>query len=466
MKDAPAPADRYPGPRTAPQQTLRHEAAMRAFYAEGHTREPAFRKEYLRRLQEAVKAHEQEIAEALYADLHKSAEESYISETAIVLAEIRDQLRHLERRARSRRVPTPLFLFPSASRIIREPQGVVLVMAPWNYPFQLALDPLVGALAAGNCVALKPSTTSARTCRLIGNILGEVFPPDYVSVFDGDHAQTAELLEYRFDHIFFTGGAAFGRTVMEKAAAHLTPVTLELGGKSPCVVDRTADLDTAARKIAWGKLLNAGQTCIAPDYLLVHRDVKEELLEKFRRYAMHFYGGDFRRSAAYPRIISDRAFTRLQSYIDTAERIVWGGEYDASERFIAPTLIDSPDPGSPLMQEEIFGPILHQRPRKAARALLLRPQSRRAAPHRPHRVGRRLHQRYDNTHRQSPSALRRHGRQRDGKVPRTLFVRHLLQPAGRDRLPTPHRPAAPLSALRPEFRPAEKTVMTPRTFPA
>ena len=178
-----------------------------------------------------------------------------------------------------------------------------------------------------------------------------------MSVFDGDHAQTAELLEYRFDHIFFTGGAAFGRTVMEKAAAHLTPVTLELGGKSPCVVDRTADLDTAARKIAWGKLLNAGQTCIAPDYL-VHRDVKEELLEKFRRYAMHFYGGDFRRSAAYPRIISDRAFTRLQSYIDTAERIVWGGEYDASERFIAPTLIDSPDPGSPLMQEEIFGPIL------------------------------------------------------------------------------------------------------------
>ena len=189
MKDAPAPADGYPGPRTKRQRTMTTSIrerldAMRAFYAEGHTREPAFRKEYLRRLQEAVKAHEQEIAEALYADLHKSAEESYISETAIVLAEIRDQLRHLERRARSRRVPTPLFLFPSASRIIREPQGVVLVMAPWNYPFQLALDPLVGALAAGNCVALKPSTTSARTCRLIGNILGEIFPPDYVSVFD------------------------------------------------------------------------------------------------------------------------------------------------------------------------------------------------------------------------------------------------------------------------------------------
>ena len=183
---------------------------------------------------------------------------------------------------------------------------------------------------------------------------------------------------------------------------------------------------------------------------------------------MHFYGGDFRRSAAYPRIISDRAFTRLQSYIDTAERIVWGGEYDASERFIAPTLIDSPDPGSPLMQEEIFGPILPVMTfdDTESAADFINAREKPLAPHRPHRVGRRLHQRYDNTHRQSPSALRRHGRQRDGKVPRTLFVRHLLQPAGRGRLPTPHRPAAPLSALRPEFRPAEKTVMTPRTFPA
>lgn len=332
--------------------------ALKRFYAEGHTRDTAFRKRYLHRLYDAVRAREEEIAAALYADLHKSPEEAYLTETGIVLAEIRDQLRHMNRRARSRRVRTPLFLFPSSSRIVREPKGVVLVMAPWNYPFQLALDPLVGALAAGNCVALKPSTTSAHTCRLIRELVEEVFPPEYVAVFDGGHDEAAELLEYRFDHIFFTGGASFGRTVMQKAAAHLTPVTLELGGKSPCIVDRTADLDVAARKIAWGKLLNAGQTCIAPDYLLVHRDVKEELLEKFRRYAMHFYGGDFRRSAAYPRIISDRAFTRLQSYIDTAERIVWGGEYDASERFIAPTLIDSPDPGSPLMQEEIFGPIL------------------------------------------------------------------------------------------------------------
>ena len=331
---------------------------LRAFYDSGATRSFFARKAALEGLLSGVIRHEEALLRAMEEDLGKSRFEGYMTEVGLVRDEICFQLKHLKKWMHPRRVPTPLTQFHAVSREVPEPYGLVLVMAPWNYPFQLALDPLVGALAAGNCVALKPSTTSARTCRLIGNILGEIFPPDYVSVFDGDHAQTAELLEYRFDHIFFTGGAAFGRTVMEKAAAHLTPVTLELGGKSPCVVDRTADLDTAARKIAWGKLLNAGQTCIAPDYLLVHRDVKEELLEKFRRYAMHFYGGDFRRSAAYPRIISDRAFTRLQSYIDTAERIVWGGEYDASERFIAPTLIDSPDPGSPLMQEEIFGPIL------------------------------------------------------------------------------------------------------------
>lgn len=332
--------------------------AMRAFYAEGHTRELAFRKKYLRRLLEAVKAREAETAEALYADLHKSREEAYISETAIVLAEIRDQLRHLERRARSRRVPTPPFLFPSASRIIREPKGVVLVMAPWNYPFQLALDPLAGAIAAGNCVVLKPSATSAHTRRLLADIVGEVFPPEYVWVFEGDHAATDRLLDCRFDHIFFTGGATFGRTVMEKAAAHLTPVTLELGGKSPCIVDRTADLDTAARKIVWGKLLNAGQTCIAPDYLFVHSEVKEALLEKIKTCTVRLYGRELRSSDAYPRIVSDRAFARLRGYIDTAERIVWGGEYDAADRFIAPTLIDAPDPDSPLMREEIFGPIL------------------------------------------------------------------------------------------------------------
>ena len=362
MKDAPAPADRYPGPRTKRQRTMTTSIrerldAMRAFYAEGHTREPAFRKEYLRRLQEAVKAHEQEIAEALYADLHKSAEESYISETAIVLAEIRDQLRHLERRARSRRVPTPLFLFPSASRIIREPQGVVLVMAPWNYPFQLALDPLVGALAAGNCVALKPSTTSARTCRLIGNILGEIFPPDYVSVFDGDHAQTAELLEYRFDHIFFTGGAAFGRTVMEKAAAHLTPVTLELGGKSPCIVDETANLRVAARRLAFGKLLNCGQTCVAPDYLLISRKVKDAFLPLLEREIQRMVGENALVCDSYVHMVNEKHFRRVCGLIDP-DKVIFGGQADERTLRIQPTIMDRVTADDAVMQEEIFGPLL------------------------------------------------------------------------------------------------------------
>lgn len=331
---------------------------MREFFASGATLDTSFREAYLSKLYASIKENEGEIARALYEDLHKSAPEAYVSETSIVLSEIRQQIKHMRRWSRDCRTRTPLFLFPSTSRIIYEPKGMVLVISPWNYPFQLALDPLVGAVAAGNCVALKPSTTSAATCRIIKRIISEVFPPEYVSVFDGDHAQTGELLAHRFDHIFFTGGIAFGRTVMEKAAAQLTPVTLELGGKSPCIVDKTADIDLAARKITWGKLLNAGQTCIAPDYLLVHNSVKEALLERIPHYVERFYGSDIRRSETYPRIISDKAFERLKGYIDDAESIIYGGEYDPQERFIAPTIIVNPDPQSPLMQEEIFGPIL------------------------------------------------------------------------------------------------------------
>lgn len=331
---------------------------MREFFASGTTLDTSFREAYLSKLYASIKENEGEIARALYEDLHKSAPEAYVSETSIVLSEIRQQIKHMRRWSRDCRTRTPLFLFPSTSRIIYEPKGVVLVISPWNYPFQLALDPLVGAVAAGNCVALKPSTTSAATCRIIKRIISEVFPPEYVTVFDGDHAQTAELLDCRFDHIFFTGGIAFGKTVMERAAQQLTPVTLELGGKSPCIVDKTADIDLAARKITWGKLLNAGQTCIAPDYLLVHNSVKEALLERIPHYAERFYGSDIRRSETYPRIISDKAFERLKGYIDDAEIIIYGGEYDPQDRFIAPTIIVNPDPKSPLMQEEIFGPIL------------------------------------------------------------------------------------------------------------
>ena len=331
---------------------------MRSFFSTGATLDLEFRKKYLRKLYDAVINNEKIITEALYEDLRKSAEEAYMTEIAVIKSEIRGQLRHMKHWACSRRTCTPLYLLPSSSRVIRQPKGVVLVLSPWNYPFQLALDPLIGAVAAGNCVVLKPSTTSAATCRVIRRIITEVFPPEYVSVFDGDHDQTSQLLSLPFDHIFFTGGASFGATVMAKAAENLVPVTLELGGKSPCIVDRTADVDLAARKIVWGKLINAGQTCVAPDYVLVHESLKQRLTERMIFYIEHFYGADTRNSDSYPRIISDKAFNRLKGYLDSTDRIVYGGSYDASDRYVAPAIVDEPDPESPLMREEIFGPIL------------------------------------------------------------------------------------------------------------
>ena len=344
---------------TALSDTAARLDALEAFFATGRTRDLEFRRAALLRLQRVMRRHEADIAEALRTDLHKSADEGWLCETGMVLAEIRDQLRHLDRRARPQRTGAPLFLFPSSGRILHEPKGVVLILAPWNYPLQLTLSPLAGAVAAGNCVALKPSATSAATRHVLETIIAESFAPEHVALFAGDHAQTAELLDRHFDHLFFTGGASFGRTVMTRAAEHLTPVTLELGGKSPCIVDRTADPDLAARRIVWGKLLNAGQTCIAPDYLFVHRDLRNALLERIPAAIERFYGSDLRHSPAYPRIVSDKAFTRLCGYLDAVrDRILLGGTCDAADRFIAPTLVDAPDPQSPLMQEEIFGPIL------------------------------------------------------------------------------------------------------------
>ena len=306
---------------TALSDTAARLDAMETFFATGRTRDLEFRRAALLRLQRAIRRHEADIAEALRTDLHKSADEGWLCETGMVLAEIRDQLRHLDRRARPQRTGAPLFLFPSSGRILHEPKGVVLILAPWNYPLQLTLSPLAGAVAAGNCVALKPSATSAATRHVLETIIAESFAPEHVALFAGDHAQTAELLDRHFDHLFFTGGASFGRV--------------------------------------WGKLLNAGQTCIAPDYLFVHRDLRNALLERIPAAIERFYGSDLRHSPAYPRIVSDKAFTRLCGYLDAVrDRILLGGTCDAADRFIAPTLVDAPDPQSPLMQEEIFGPIL------------------------------------------------------------------------------------------------------------
>ena len=333
-------------------------AGMGSFYKSGSTRDIGFRKDALERLAGAIRSSEKEICEALWRDLHKSAEETYLTEMGIVLSEIRTQVKNIGRWARPRKVGSPVALFPSSSRVIYEPKGVVLIIAPWNYPFQLALDPLVGAIAAGNCVALKPSTTSAATCAVIKKIISEVFPDNFVTVFDGDHDQTAHLLKMKFDHIFFTGGSAFGRTVMMEAARNLVPVTLELGGKSPCIVDRDADLGIAARRIAWGKLINAGQTCIAPDYLFLHKDIKEEFIAKYKENVTRFYGTDIKNSTGYPRIISDKAFDRLAGYLSGPGTVIYGGDTDKKGRYISPTLIEGMDENSPVMREEIFGPIL------------------------------------------------------------------------------------------------------------
>ena len=328
------------------------------FFRSGKTLPVEYRIHTLKALREAIVRMEPEIEAALKEDLGKSPVESYMCETGMALQELSCALKNIRKWSRTRRVRTPLAQFPAKSYIIPEPYGNVLIMSPWNYPFLLCISPLISAIAAGNCVVLKPSRTSAATCELIKSLITDVFPPDYVSVFDGNHDETEALLEQRFDHIFFTGGASFGRTVMQRAAEHLTPVTLELGGKSPCIVDSAADIDLAARKIAWGKFLNAGQTCIAPDYLLVHRSTTTALVNKIGEYVNRFYGEDLRRSPAYPRIINDKAFSRLQDYINHDSTILYGGEYDASDRFIAPTIL-RPDSGqSPIMQEEIFGPIL------------------------------------------------------------------------------------------------------------
>ena len=333
-------------------------AGMKSFYNSGVTRDINSRIDALNALATAIKTNEKEITEALWKDLHKSTGEAYLTEIGIVLSEIKTQIKNIRRWARPHRVGSPVAIFPSSSRVLYEPKGVVLIIAPWNYPFQLAIDPLVGAIAAGNCVMLKPSTTSAATCAVIKKMLSEVFPDNYVSVFDGDHEQTAHLLKMKFDHIFFTGGSVFGRTVMMEAAMNLVPVTLELGGKSPCIVDRDADIDIAARRVAWGKLINAGQTCIAPDYLFVHKNVKDLFVEKYKENVTRFYGEDIKSGADYPRIISDKAFDRLAAYLSGPGTVIYGNDTDKGERYISPTLMEGVDVNSPLMCEEIFGPIL------------------------------------------------------------------------------------------------------------
>ena len=329
---------------------------QKTFFRSQKTKDLSFRKDGLRRLKRAVRDKERQICEALWTDLHKSAQEAYITEISIVLEEIDYHLRHMERWISPRRVPTPLFMFGSRSRIIYEPYGTALIVSPWNYPFQLLINPLVGALSAGNCAVLKPSPQTPAVNRIIAELIAEIFPSEYVAVVEGDLAVYHFLLAQPFDYLFFTGSPAAGRIVMSAAAQHLTPITLELGGKSPCIADWSANIDIAARRIAWGKFLNAGQTCVAPDYLFVHKSIRDRLTERIVYYIRQFYGENPQESPDYPRMVSEAAAERLKNRMQ-GETVIYGGNVDIPDKYIAPTLIAA-TPENAFMRDEIFGPVL------------------------------------------------------------------------------------------------------------
>ncbi|MEN6348922.1 MAG: aldehyde dehydrogenase [Syntrophomonas sp.] len=330
---------------------------QREFFKKGSTGEINFRISHLKKLRQAIDEGEVEILKALGKDLGKSNLEGYVSEVGLVIAEIDYMIKNLPRFSKPQKVKTPLMYFGAKSYIYTEPLGVVLIIGPWNYPFQLLMAPLLGAIAAGNCAILKPSELAPHTSAILHELIGSNFPPEYISVIEGGIETSTVLLEQNFDHIFFTGGAGVGRIVMQGAARHLTPVTLELGGKSPCIVDKEVNLQYAARRISWGKFLNAGQTCVAPDYLLVHREIKEQLLEKIKQVINGFYGQDTFNSSDYGRIINERHFNRLTAMLEDGD-ILYGGRSNRQARYIEPTIMENISPDSPLLHDEIFGPIL------------------------------------------------------------------------------------------------------------
>ena len=332
-------------------------AAQRAYFRTGPTLDLAFRRRALDTLEEALRAREGALLDALKADLGKSAGEGYLCEVGLTRSELSYVKRHFARWAEAKRVSTPLFLFPGKSFTLPRPYGVSLILAPWNYPILLSLEPLIGAITAGNCCVLKPSAYAPASSAALRELVEACFPPEYVAVVEGGRAENQALLEQHFDYIFFTGGVEVGRLVMEKAARHLTPVTLELGGKSPCVVDATARLDLAARRIVFGKLLNCGQTCVAPDYLLIDRRVKDAFLERAEHWVRRLYGKNALDNQGYVHMVNEKHFRRVCSLIDP-DKVVFGGGCDPASLRIQPTVLDNVSPDDPVMGEEIFGPVL------------------------------------------------------------------------------------------------------------
>lgn len=330
---------------------------QKTFFSSNATKDIDFRIQQLKKLRDSLIKYQPQILEALWKDLHKSSQEAYLTEMSIVFNELDYHIRNLKKWAKPQRVATPLFMLPSSSQIITEPLGVSLIVAPWNYPFQLLINPLIGSISSGCCTILKPSPESANLSAVVADMIAKTFDSSYITTIEGGREVNTVLFNQRFDFIFFTGSPMLGKIVMQAAAQHLTPVILELGGKSPCIVDKGAHIDLAAKRIVWGKFMNAGQTCISPDYLLVHNSIKEELIQKIKAYIQEFYSSEPLNSPFYPRIINEKAMQRLVSLLDPS-KIIFGGNYNMSEKFIEPTLMTDISQTDPIMQEEIFGPIL------------------------------------------------------------------------------------------------------------
>ena len=344
---------------------------QREYFLTNETKSIDFRLKQLKKLKQAVEKYSDDIYDALWKDLHKCKEEAFMTEISIVLNEINDHIKNIKKWSKPKKVKTPLYLMPSKSHVMYEPFGVALIIAPWNYPFHLMFAPLVGAISSGCCAVMKPSPYSKNTSEVMQKIIDETFDAKYITMVQGHRDMNQALLAQKFDFIFYTGSPDMGRVVMEAASKNLTPVVLELGGKSPCIVDKDCNIDFAARRIVWGKTINAGQTCVAPDYLMVHHSVKDELLKKMIYYVEKFYGENQQESECYCRIINDKAYQRLTSYLDEG-KIIYGGNCGAEERYIQFTLLDLGQQSTvngqqsvsesmsmvSVMKDEIFGPIL------------------------------------------------------------------------------------------------------------
>lgn len=330
---------------------------QREFWNTGATRSVEWRLIQLKKLEQALEEREEALCAALKADLGKAAYESWLSEIGMTLGELRFARKHLKKWAAVKRRPSAMPLFPASSRVVPQPYGTVLIMSPWNYPVQLTLVPLVSALAAGNCAVVKPSAYAPNVARVVAELLGDIFPPEYVSVVQGGRAENAALLEQDFDYIFFTGSPAVGKTVMAAAAQHLTPVTLELGGKSPVIIAPDANIPLAARRIAWGKFLNAGQTCVAPDHVYIPQNLRDAFVKELAGQIHQLYGADPLTGPDLPKIINEKHFNRVAGLMGSGKTAV-GGRTDSETRRIEPTVLVDVAESNAVMQEEIFGPVL------------------------------------------------------------------------------------------------------------